>query len=177
MASPEPTPYAPDDLTQALPAEVGEYALAVQTASADDPMWQQTVLGFGLDPNEVQGAGGIISFADGAGTIVLYAMRIKGVDATTWAETVASALVEEMATIENPHEDWMATGWRSIDGREVYARTLAPESADLASRLEVEGNLDTGFYIYPAGEVLYVVLVYGPAAGPTISEVFAALPA
>jgi hypothetical protein len=183
--SPEATqPYAPDDITSALPSSLdvpGPYFVDEQPGAGSADAWRDLLRSLGKDPDDMHAASGIGYYrpekdaADaGAPIVFILAYRIEGVAAIDIMPAALRGLPS------NTHD------WVDIDGRTVSKHMLIRESDDATS------YFDTGIYVYPNGEVLYVILMpadiwYESGASepippalrsllPTIEDVLAELP-
>ena len=189
--APSPQPmslYAPEDVAALLPTRVGEVDLfiwdEVDVWDGDffdaTRFWAALLERSNTDAPEIRAAGSL-ALPTGASTdtlpFVIWAFRIDGVPAATWAESYLELAVR----IGDPDgEAKYEVGWRSIDGRHVMAAVWPAH--DLAQMREVVPDWhvpdDTGHWMYPVGEVLFAVTIPfdWPVPPPTIADVLAELP-
>ena len=136
-ASPSPgpeatQPFPPDDLATVLPQRIGRTDLVVLGDGVPDsegpglPSWTLFLARFGKDVGESRMAVAL-ALANGLESddvpLTVQAIRIDGVRATAWTEPFFDELLGDPG-FEAP-EDYVS-GWRVIDGRDVYAVLLPP---------------------------------------------------
>lgn len=189
--SPDATlPYTSDSVASLLPTRVGDVGIDIvwngsglsSTDSQDVVFWQDFLAGYGKEADELQSATGVGVPPGGLGSddlpFIIWAVRIEGVPASEWAESYWSAIWETL------HAGGLAgaylSEWRDIDGRDVYAAVWTPEELAEWRALDPSMQLsdDTGYWLYPVGEVMFLVRIPfdWPVPTPTIEEVLAELP-
>lgn len=182
--------YAPDDLASVLPTRVGDVDVHVAWEGSDlssldsreGKWWQALATRVGKDAADIRLAIGTGVPPGGLGPdglpLVIWAIRIEGVPASTWAESYWD--IHLKAPLGDGVADEYVWGWRDIDGREVFAALWTPEAmADLrALDPSIQLPDDTGHWGYPVGEVLFWVGIPfdWPVPTPTIEDVLAELP-
>lgn len=191
--SPSPdttTPYVPGDVTSLLPKRIGDADIDVvwhgsglsSADSRDVAFWQAFLAGYGKEADDLQSATAVAVPPGGLGPddlpLVIWALRIDGLPARTWAESYWSAIWETLRA--GGSAGAYTSEWRDIDGRDVYATVWTP--AELAEWRAVAPSMqlsdDTGYWLYPVGEVVFLVSIPfdWPVPPPTIVDVLAELP-
>ncbi len=177
--SPEPVatlPYAPDDLVSILPSSIGDIPFHVVAGpnSLDGgrrEWWSDLLLRLGRVPSDVRqasGAGRPAGVAWDGAPLGVAATRVDGVLAATWVEQLRDRYLAG-------NDDVLEAEWRVMGEREVLAITFTDEALADAT----EQGWPTGLYLYPVGEVMFIVTMPGygyPDDTPTIEDVLAELP-
>jgi len=187
--SPEASPwYAPDDLTTALPARVGDYELQIGSVDLelmpDDyrRFWQELLAVLGVAPEAMRQAYGIghQPFDDAGGIpFDIKVVRIVGMPATSWVDDVIAQHLDWTGPEERTRFD---ERWQVIAGRHIWTSVITPEAfaavvADHGDRYS-DASDEVGFYLYPKGEVMFALAIPFPYPqdAPTVAEILAGLP-
>ena len=149
--------------------------------------WRDLLLPFGKEPADVR----VVSAEGYPATdtdaldrdgprFSLNAMRVDGVFAASFAEPVMDITVGSIPAWES----FFRYDWREMDGRSVYAATLTPagweQLGEVTGFEPVDAGSDEfGVYVYPKGEVLFVLMMPpdGRASGlPSVGDILSELP-
>ena len=172
--SPGATPSdAPDDLVSTVPSRIGDIDFDVEVIPVEMGgnlrwLWRGLLLPFDKDPTDASLVVG--SSSDGQSSVG--ALRLKGVP--------GEALVEPFVEVEYGvgmaeviADPTTSVEWTDLDGHRVLAITRTPP-AD-AGPLDPDAVHYSDVWIYPIGEVLYVVYLLD-GTQVHIEDVLAELP-
>jgi hypothetical protein len=191
VPSPEAiSPNVRDDVASLLPTRVGDVGVEVAWAgtglaasdSRDAAFWRDFLAAYGKEAADLQSATGVVVPPGESGPdalpLVIRAVCIEGVPASRWAESYWSAVWDTFLAAGLGGE--YLSEWRDIDGHDVYAVVWTPEVLAGLRALDPSMHLsaDTGYWLYPVGEVVFLVIIPfdRPVPTPSIEDVLAGLP-
>jgi hypothetical protein len=154
---PPATPFAPEDLSFTLPREVNGLILEVETQTADEISQQllageslrRALVDRGTEPSDVLAAtatGSELNEGEEYRYVGITAVRVRGI------------IADELSGMVIP----MASGVTVWEPRIVGAKSVRQLGEDVSR--------DSIIYMYPRGEVLYLVLVTSETDGAAALE-------